>query len=183
MSVILNSSSLSYQTTAFTLVELLITITLLTILLTLATPSFKTILMNNRILAEADALTNSLNFARNTALTQNITVITCPFSAPGSAACGGNWQKGWVVATQPPPGTTTLLHAFTTGTNVAVLSASTASVIFDSRGITTTQTNFTLCDSRGATFALSIEVLPTGYVQSSSAPGIAVWNGGALTCP
>lgn len=165
------------------MVELLITITVLTILLALATPSFRTMLMNNRILAEADALTNSLNFARNTALTQNITVIVCPFNAAGSTTCGGSWQNGWIVATQPATGTPVLLHSHATGTNDSVLSATTASVTFDSRGIATTQTNFKLCDTRGANFAHSVEVLPTGFVQSSSTAGVAVWNGGALTCP
>lgn len=183
VSILSHSHPLSPQLAGFTLVELLISITVLSILLMLVTPSFKDMLMNNRVSAETDALTNSLNFARNTALSQNTTILVCPFSATSSTTCGGSWQNGWIVITQPAAGTPVLLHSHSTGTNDATLSATTASVSFDSRGISTTQTNFKVCDSRGATYARSVSVLPTGFVQSSSTMGVAAWDGGALTCP
>lgn len=173
----------SISSAGFTLVELLIAMTVLTILLALAAPSFRTLIMNNRVLAQTDALASSLNYARNAALTQNVTVRACPYSAANSTTCGTNWQNGWIIVTQPATGTPTLLQAYNTGTNDPVLSATTTNVTFDTRGLAITQTNFTVCDSRGSEFARSVEVLPTGFVQSSSAMGVAVWDGGGLTCP
>lgn len=184
-----NTRNLLKHTVGFTLVELLVSLTVLAILLIFALPSFKTMLMNNRLLAQKDALTNSLNYARNVALSQNTQTVVCPFSAAGSAACGANWQSGWIVVNQPPGGGPTLLQANTTSTNAPVLSvvpvggATAANVTFDARGISTTQVNFKLCDTRGGTFAESVEVLPTGFVQSGSNVGMAVWDGSGLVCP
>ncbi len=178
-----NSHALSPETTGFTLVELLITITVLATLLILSTPSFKTLLMNNRILAKADALTNALNYARNSALTQNMSVVACPFAAADSTACGTSWQNGWIIVTQPTTGAQILLLSYPNGTNDPVLSSATTSVTFDLRGITTTQANFKLCDDRGGAFARSVKVLPTGFVQSGDTMGSAVWDGSALACP
>ncbi len=167
----------------FTLIELLISITVLTVLLVLTVPSFKDMLMNNRITAQTDALSSALSYARSTALTQNMNVVACPFSAAGSTACGGNWQNGWIVVSQPATGNPTLLQANSTGANDPVLSATIPSVTFDARGIATTQGNFKICDNRGGAFAQSVQVLPTGFVQSGSTRGSAVWDGSGLTCP
>ncbi len=184
-----NSHSLPSHAVGFTLVELLISITVIAILLILTLPSFKNTLMNNRILSQTDALANSLNYARNTALSQSINVLVCPASIAGSTACGTNWQNGWMVVSQPALGPSILLQATFSGTNDPMLSTvpiggvAASSVTFDSRGIATTQANFKSCDNRGGTFARSVNVLPTGFIQSSSTMGIAVWDGSALTCP
>lgn len=166
----------------FTLIELFVAITIATILVMLAAPSFKDMLMNNRILTQTDALVSALNYARNTALSQNTNVQVCPFSAANSTACGGNWQNGWIVVTQPAGGASALLQANDLGTNAPTLGSTVTNITFDARGITTTQANFTVCDTRGAAYGRSVEVLPTGFIQSSSTPGVAVWNGAGLTC-
>lgn len=178
-----NRHSLPPQVRGFTLIELLISITVLTILLVLTMPSFKDMLMNNRVASQADTLTSALNYARSTALSLNNNVVTCPFGAAGSTTCGGNWQNGWIVVSQPAIGTPVLLQANSTGVNDPVLSATVPSVTFDARGIATTQSNFKICDSRGGAFAQSVQVLPTGFVQSGSTVGSAVWDGSGLTCP
>ena len=181
--------SLPTNLAGFTLIELIISITILTILLMLTLPAFQTMLMNNRVLAATDSLANALNYARNAAVTQNIDVVVCPFSAPGSTTCGNSWQNGWMVVTQPVGSNPVLLEANTTGANAPVLSTvpvsgvSASSVTFDARGIATTQAYFKLCDNRGGSFARSVEVLPTGFVQSSPEMGIAAWDGGVLACP
>jgi len=170
------------------LVELVISLTVLAVLLILTIPSFKDLLMNDRVAALKSEFNNALNYARNSALSRNVTVAVCPFSAVGSAACGGNWQAGFIVVSDPG-GTSTLLLSRQTGPNDPVISSSpvngvsATSVIFDTRGLATTEANFKVCDSRGAAFARSLEVLPTGLVQSGSTVGRAAWDGSALACP
>lgn len=166
----------------FTLIELLVAIMITTLLVVLIAPSFKDALMNNRILSQTDALVGALNYARNTALSQNISVMVCPWAAANSTACGGTWQNGWIVVTQPASGNATLIQANNLGSHDATVGGSVDSILFDGRGIATTQANFTICDTRGAAYGRSVEVLPTGFVQSSNTIGIAVWNGGGLTC-
>lgn len=178
-----NNHSLPSRVGGFTLIELLVGVAVLALLITLTGPSFKNMLMNNRVSAEADSFYTALNYARNTALTQNVNVVTCPFAAENSTACGGSWQSGWIVVTQPTSGAPVLLQANNTGNHDATLSSTAANVTFDPRGLATTQAQFTICDSRGGAYAQSIQVLPTGFVQIGSTMGSAVWSGGGIACP
>jgi type IV fimbrial biogenesis protein FimT len=172
-----------YYVSAFTLIELLVTLCVLGILLMVAIPSFRTMILNNRISSNADALVNALNYARGTALTLAMNIKVCPVGTPGSTTCGADWSDGWIVVTEPASGAATLLKSQQNAGNAPTVSANASEVLFDRYGLSTTQSNFTLCDSRGGTFARSVEVLATGYVQSGTAPGQAVWNNGTLTCP
>lgn len=167
----------------FTLIELLITILVLSIALALAVPALSALLMNNRLVAKTDMFLNSLNYARNTALGESINVVVCPFGVAQSTSCGGNWSNGWIVITQPPVGTSTLLQSQQLLSADPVLSSNVASVVFDPHGLTTTSGNFKFCDRRGGAFARSIEVLATGFVQSGETSGQAVWDNSTLTCP
>lgn len=168
---------------AFTLIELLVTLCVAAILLILAMPSFREMLLNSRMSANSDSFVNTLNYARNTAVSQAVNVQVCPLGTLNSTTCGTNWDAGWIVVTQPASGPGTLLKSQQISNINPVLSGSTSSVVFDPQGLATTQSNFTLCDSRGGTSARSIAVLATGYVQSGATPGQAVWNNGSITCP
>lgn len=168
---------------AFTLIELMVTLSVLAILLMVAIPSFQTMILNSRLSSNADTFVNALNYARNTALSQAMNVKVCPLSTPGSSTCGTDWTSGWIVVSQPSGGTDTLIKSQQSTNADPELTANVSNVIFDPHGLSTTQSNFTLCDSRGSTYARSIEVLATGYVQAGATPGQAVWNNGALACP
>ena len=173
----------------FTLVELLISIAVMSLILILGIPSFMTFIQNNRVMSQMDEFANALNYARTTALNQNITVAVCPATANNSSTCGANWSTGWIVITQPATGGATLLASHINGSNdptlssVTVSSAAASIVSFDSMGLATSQANFKSCDSRGGSFARSLEVLPTGFIQTGSGMGVAAWNGTTLTCP
>ncbi len=166
----------------FTLVELLVTLCVFGILIGIALPAFRTMMLNNRLTASADSLVNTLNYARATALHDAVSIRVCPFSAANSTACGGDWSAGWIAITQPASGSATLLKSQeNTGNNIDI-NGTNAQVTFDSHGLTTAQTNFTICDERGGTFGRSAVVMTTGFVQAGSTPGQAAWNNGALTC-
>lgn len=172
---------------AFTLIELMITIAIAAILLALAIPSFSTMLGNNRLAARANSLLTALNFTRSSALAQNTPTQLCPIGAAGSSICGTNWRAGWIVTTLPAAGAAVLLQSQQSGPRdpslspVAINGVTPASIVFDTRGLAATQSNFILCDARGSTFARSLQVLATGYAQLGPTPGQALW-GGALTC-
>lgn len=177
--------NLSYKhlMSAFTLVELLVTICVLGIILTLAIPSFREMLLNSRLNANTDSFVNALNYARSSALDLAVNVKVCPLGSLNSTSCGTNWENGWIVVTQPTTGTAVLLKSQQSSSLDPVMTSSVSEVIFDTHGLGTTQSNFTLCDDRGGSSAHSIQVMATGYVQTGETPGLAVWNNSALACP
>lgn len=178
------SSSLllrSRQHYGFTLIELLVTIAIVAIFMSLAAPSFQTMLLNNRMAAQTDELTHTLNFARQTALSQSVNVQVCPVGVTTSTTCGVNWGLGWMVVSDPS-GTPVLSQSKRSKTGSPVV-LSTANVAFDARGLSTTPSNFSICDSRGTPFGRSVQVIATGFVQVSDTPGTAVWGLPALACP
>ena len=94
----------------FTLVELMITLTVATILLVIAVPSFSYIINSNRLTTTANALIGSLNTARMAAIQRNAAVQFCSNSATSNtsstlgSACGTN--AGAVLALTSPTATT-----------------------------------------------------------------------------
>ncbi|MDP2786657.1 MAG: GspH/FimT family pseudopilin [Pseudomonadota bacterium] len=78
-----------------TLIELLISISILAILLTVAVPSFQTSIVNNRLGTYSNALFSSLILARSEAIKRNKRVVVCKSS--DGESCTGNWGQGWIV--------------------------------------------------------------------------------------
>ena len=84
------------RTGGVTLIELLVTITVLAILLTLAIPSFTNLIATNRATAEASLLANAFNYARSEAVRrgQNVYVTSA------NTNNGTDWTQGWSVWAQ-----------------------------------------------------------------------------------
>lgn len=84
----------------FTLIELMITIAVLVITLTLAVPSFSNIIQNNRSTALANELSSAINLARSEAVKRGQEVSVCPRNVAGNACSGArDWTVGWLVQT------------------------------------------------------------------------------------
>lgn len=82
----------------FTLVELMITIAVLAVILAIATPSFTTVINNNRLTAQTNDLVAALQMARSEALKRNSSVAVCR-SVTGTSCAGavGVWEQ-WIIA-------------------------------------------------------------------------------------
>jgi type IV fimbrial biogenesis protein FimT len=83
----------------FTMVELILTVAVGAILLTIGIPSFKYVTNSNRIAAEINGLLGDLQFARAEAIKEGVNVSVC-ISTNGTACAGGGivtWQSGWIV--------------------------------------------------------------------------------------
>jgi type IV fimbrial biogenesis protein FimT len=83
----------------FTMVEMMMTVAVGAILLTIAIPSFRYITNSNRIAAEINGLLGDLQFARSEAIKEGVPVSVC-ISSNGTACAGGTtntWQNGWIV--------------------------------------------------------------------------------------
>lgn len=81
----------------FTLFELIVTIAVTGILLSLGVPGFMNIIQNNRAVAHTNDLVTGLNLARSEA-TRRSSVVTICSSTNGTTCNGSNdWSTGWVV--------------------------------------------------------------------------------------
>jgi len=86
----------------FSLVELVVTISIAAILMVMAVPSFQWLLNTNRLTAPANEMVASIQVARIESIRRNARVIVCRSDNPeagAAAACsnaGGSWP-GWIV--------------------------------------------------------------------------------------
>lgn len=85
-----------YRERGFTLVELLIGIGLLTILMSVAVPSFLNVSMNSKQTGTVNELVAGMHLARNTAITLNARVAMCTSSNGLSCEVVG-WHDGWIA--------------------------------------------------------------------------------------
>jgi type IV fimbrial biogenesis protein FimT len=81
----------------FTLVELLVTLTVTAVLMALAAPTFRTLLLKRSVQAAADALVSDLRLARSEAVKRSATVSVCSSADGASCSNGAAWQSGWIV--------------------------------------------------------------------------------------
>ncbi len=154
----------------FTLIELVITLTIATVLVALAAPGLKNLVSDSRLVSQVNDLTADINVTKNEAIKRNTTGGVCPTVNGTSCASGGNWANGWFVYIVCPTNDSSCAsgaivpikrhEALTGGITLSVSrtdsggSLSTADLLtFGGNGIliqptTTTYTyRFTLCDA------------------------------------
>ena len=85
------------RTLGFTLVELMITLSVLAILVGLATPSFRDFTRSNQVTAANNDLVTALNLARSEALRRSTGVTVCPSTDGAVCGAAADWKSGWIV--------------------------------------------------------------------------------------
>ena len=85
----------------FTLVEVLITVAIASILLSIAAPSFSTLVKNNRISSSVSEFTGSLYLARSEAIKRGKNVTVCKSNNGSTCITTGNWEQGWITFEDP----------------------------------------------------------------------------------
>lgn len=86
----------------FSLIELMVTIAVLAILLSIAIPSFADIMRSNQVAAQTNNLITSLNVARSEASKRGLPVSICAAKDAQQTDCSGSasdWTNGWLVFT------------------------------------------------------------------------------------
>jgi type IV fimbrial biogenesis protein FimT len=168
----------------FTLLELLITLIVGAVLLTLAVPAFTNLILDSRLTSAVNRFVHGMYVARHEALKSGADVALC--RSPNGKQCtqAGRWENGFIVflnrdRDDPPrvdPGEPILQveGALATGSILANRSA----FVFRPWGRSVNGT-LTFCDRRGNGRAKAVVVSYTGRPRATSAAEAS----GALKCP
>jgi type IV fimbrial biogenesis protein FimT len=81
----------------FTLIELMLTLTVAAVLMIIAVPSFREFLQNSRMSAQVNLFISDLNIARSEAVKRRARVTMCKSSTLTSCTTSGGWEQGWIV--------------------------------------------------------------------------------------
>ncbi|WP_455223141.1 GspH/FimT family pseudopilin [Kaarinaea lacus] len=165
--------------TGFTLIELMIAISMSIVILTFAVPSFSSFIKNGRVTTYTNTLVTDVNYARQEAVTRGEKVILCRSANPTAASpsCGGNtnnWSSGWLVFvntdanTDYDAGTDTLLRATAeVAGSVTIKTNNVSNTVLVYNGDGTIDMGggtavFAVCDDRGEGHGNQLQVSPTG---------------------
>lgn len=82
----------------FTLIELLTTVSIFSLLLSLAIPEFQSMAQHNQITSAYNAFLSTIQFTRSEAIKRGNNVIICKWDNLEAACVSSrNWQDGWAV--------------------------------------------------------------------------------------
>jgi type IV fimbrial biogenesis protein FimT len=169
----------------FSLLELMVTLALAAVILTVGIPSFTTTTKNARMVSAANALLADLHYARDVAVTRNQRVVVCP-SGNGTTCNTTDWALGRLIFVDLNND-----GAWNSGEEILRVTAGTSplslntflftdAVTFRPNGramgetITVNQGMFVLCDDRGPAHARGI------FVERSGRPRVTA---GGVPCP
>jgi len=193
----LNKPSKSY-TRGFTIIELMVTLAVLSIVLGVGVPAFQNLIEGGRVTSQINQTIGLISFARSEASKRTATTITVCGSNDEATCNTTNWESGWLVMSDVDGDRTldagdgdVLLRvgpALTGGNTLRTLGFGNAGFIqFDAAGSPGSAGTFTLCDDRGATEAkalvLSIVGQSRAAVDEDSNSIVNNHTGGDVTCP
>ncbi len=84
-----------FKNSGFTLIELMITLTILSIIVSQAIPSFVHIIKNQKANSEVNKMMSLIFLARSEAVKVNKVVTLC--HSNDSLSCSGVWSDGWIL--------------------------------------------------------------------------------------
>ena len=84
------------KNSGFTLLELLVTVSIIGIVMAIGVPAMSTFTLNDRLTTQVNTMVGHLAYARSEAVKRTQPVSIC-VSNNATNCTGGNWQDGWIV--------------------------------------------------------------------------------------
>lgn len=163
----------------FTLLELLVTVTVAALLLATGVPGFRAIIMNSRLVGQTNEFVTAINVARSSAVRyqRNATVcLSSDFDAAVPSCDGGtDWSTGWIVwvdrnrDSAPSAGEILSVHEPLSG-SLSLMSTAANRFTYDARGFAVVAgDDLTLCDGRAGETGRVISVNDAGRTSVAEA--------------
>jgi len=148
----------------FTIYELLVTLALAGILVTLAAPTFGILSARSRQTTEINALFHAFHVARKESIMRRRVVSICPSDDGLTCGRGVDWSAGWLVFYDPTGTGWTGDGILARHSVVATIRLTSNRRLFTSRGTRRRTTNGTIvfCDRQERTAAKALVVSYTG---------------------
>ncbi len=123
----------------FTLIEMLVTLTVLAILMGVGVPSFRSFIAGQRVKTVSYDLMTALMQARSEAVKRNTSVTIAPVVA-------GNWVSGWTLKDSAATPNTLLSQQAVEGVTIT---KGPATVVYQASGRPTSSSNFEVAGTTG----------------------------------
>lgn len=157
----------------FTLIELMVVIAIVAILASIAYPSFRTLILNNRITSQTNSLLGVLQLARSEAVTNRVTTRVCG-STDNSNCDTNSWESGVIVfrdadgnGSAAAAELVRVIPAITDGNTVQ---GAIGAISYRSDGIPNAAATLSLCDATGEVSSRRVSVSIVGQVRSAVIP-------------
>jgi len=165
----------------FTIPEIMITLGVIAIVLSMAVPSMSTMIKDNRLATQLNRVVADIHFARSEAVKRDVRVILCRSASPNAPTpvCGGTayvWDTGYIIFADDGKysndvyndGTDVLLRRgqpTLPGVKIRTNATWNKALVFNSNGTTYEfggTAKMSLCDDRRKEQGRQIQVMPNG---------------------
>lgn len=194
------------KTAGFTVIELLIVVVVVAVTALLAMPSFREMILNNRMVSQTNLITSMVSYARSEAAKRpDVFITVCPTDDMASCNGSSSWEGGWIVmldadgdrVNDAGDGDSVLytMGSLEGGNTLRVSGLTNAAYVqFSGNGDPVPPSlgaaaagTFTVCDSRGAEFANGVVVMESGQTRvARDQDGDDISNahdGNNISCP
>ena len=161
----------------FTLIEMLVSILILTILLLLAIPSFSVLISNNKMISEVYVMRSTINHARTEALARRAPIVICPTTDGLACANSNDWSTGYMTfvdtddnnIADPSDPDEEIIQWESRQRSVSIIFDNVNKrVRYGTQGFAQDHGGtFTFCDERGSTDARALILNPAGSLRAA----------------
>ncbi len=144
----------------FTVIEMLITLSILAILLALSVPNFRNLISNSNMVSNTNAMIGAFNYARMEAIKRGSTVNVDQI--------GGDWTEGIVVWANTDAinamSSDEVLRIWSAFDDASTVSSAQSTFSFNAVGGVNSSRVFEVCDNRTGEEGIQVSILISGVI-------------------